>query len=472
MGVPRMGKRLSVASFVVVALVASACATNDTSRGQPATSGSDTTIGPPPSVSTDTPAGSAVRVIDDRSRNPASWSGDYGLPDDALVPLDVVYEPGGGLVIAYWVGLEDSDLGSLPAEVAEQIGWGSIRLAGCADRECADPVEISDDVFSSIWPDGGGDSVDIGVLTDGSVVMSIGEIWVPRVEWEPDQMTPPPGRRLLVVCDSVECAAPLVKDFNVIIGDPLEARERPQLDVSATGHLVLAYRTGPLESEQLRIAVCADSTCSSFTSVVDIDQPVLGYELFIDGLGRPGVLYQRWDEEPTRLAVCARADCVGAVDRVVLVDRAGNATPLVGPGDALAFWFVPYEPTESFPDEPIEPLLIECEDMGCQDARVIAALDQFPTVPTNATFSDPICGQHVAFSPEGLLTISWCQNEAWERHVVVCDEPACHTGTDISVPDNASGLFTHVRHTSIGEPVLIFGGTNGLRIVNITRLDK
>lgn len=433
-----------------------------------------------PAASPDSSAAApVVRVIDDEPRNPTSWSDEYGMPPDGFVPIGVGYGIDDLPWILYWVGLEAyPDPESLPAEVAEVIGWGSIRLARCEDPDCSGNVELTYEVTTTIWLGGPG-ALDVGVLDDGSLIMSVSEMW-PSSQSGPGNL---PGQRLLVVCGDVQCSDVVVQPFSEVINDPLDPgvspHGQPQVAVSGSGQPVIAYLTGPNEAEVLRVAACGDRLCDTFDAVVEIDQPVIWFELFIDAQGQPAVLYRRWNEDAIWLATCTDTECSSEPDSVLLIDEPGNIWPLTTPNTNPAFWFAPYEPGPNeasqlaFNAEPVEMAVIECLDALCEQTRTVSALDEIDSIPTNLAFpGDAFCGQPVSVGLDGPPIISWCGDDG-TRSVVRCDEPTCRTGTETSVPAEIGGIFAHILYTANNGPILAVGGeTEGLRLVYIGRLDE
>ena len=417
-----------------------------------------------------------VRVVDDEPRNPTSWSDEYGMPPDGFVPIGVGYGIDDLPWILYWVGLEaHPDPESLPADVAEVIGWGSIRLARCEDPDCSGNVEVTDEVTTTIWLGGPGGLANVGVLDDGSPIMSLSEMW-PSSQSGPGNL---PGQRLLVVCGDAQCSDVVVQPFSEVINDPLDPWHRPQVAVSGSGQPVIAYLTGPTEAEVLRVATCGDRLCDTLGSVVDIDQPVNGFELFIDAQGRPVVLYQRWNEDANWLATCTNTECSSEPNPVLLIDAPGNVGRLTTANTDPAFWFTRYEPGPNYESqlafnaEPVEIAIIECLDPLCEQTRTVSALDEIASIPTNQAFQgDPICGQPVSIGPHGPPIISWCGDDG-TLSMVFCDDLTCQTGTETSVPAEIGGIFAHVLYSANNGPILAVGGYDeGLRLVHIGRLDE
>jgi hypothetical protein len=423
---------------------------------------------------------SGVRVVDDVPRNPSSWVEDHGVPADGFVPIGAGTGSDGVAWMAYWVGLEyHEDPESLPAEVAEAVGWGSVRLARCPDPGCSGDAVLAGEVTSALWLGGPQGAADVAALPDGSVVMSLGELSPAWDEIDPDA-GPQAGRRLWVACEDQDCSDPEVREFSELIEDPLDPWDRPRIAVSGSGAPVIAYLTGDEEARRLRVAVCADRSCDAFTSVVDIDQAVGGFDLFSDGQGRPAVLYERPGDPTKWLAACVDATCSVQPDPVAITHTQGNIGPLVREDADLAFWFTSYEPgpnqesQERFMAEPVDMSIIECLSASCDQTRSVRAMTDLASVPTNLKFpGEPFCGEPIFIGPDGLPVISWCQGDdsSRERVVVLCDDLTCQTGTTIVVPADAAGIFAQFIHTPNTGPLVLIGGErSGLRLVNITNL--
>ncbi len=411
----------------------------------------------PPAPATALPA---VRIVDDEPRNPESWVDDYGLPHDGFVPVEAGYGADGLPWVLYWVGLPSAiDDSPLPEAVTDAIGWGSLRIARCTDTSCSGLIEVSSDLLSTRWLERP-DSLGVDVLADGSPIIALSEV--------------------LVVCNDARCDNPTERSFVELISDPLTPSTRPQIAVTGSDLPVIAYLTGATEAETLRVAVCADPLCTTRTDVVDIDQPVRGFELFIDGQGHPAVLYWRWHEQSTQLATCTDPTCSTAPNTVTLTEQMGNVTPVVRSDTDLAFWFATYRPgataetQEAFMAEQVEATLIECLDSTCSQTRALPALDRLTSPPTNGEFAG---GDALAIGPNAMPAFSWRSDDSGleTRTLVRCDDLACRTGTPTRIPAEADGVFTDILHIPSGEQIFVVGHLDsglGLRFVHVARLDE
>ena len=472
--------------LLCVGLVVAGCNSRDTDSSPDSAVGSTSTqvdgdsttseAGPVDGSTSTTPVGStgstvplaesAVRVIDERSRNPAEWlvAGFEWFPD-AFVPLDVAWDSDGRPVFVYWVGLEaHPDFGALPSEQADALGWGSVRLARCADPVCRSGFDVSDDAVSLMWPGPVVGAINIDIAGDGSLVMVAGEMFVPYSQWSASQFGPPAGRQLFVVCDDSLCGSAVERPFEEVITGPLSDHDHPAVKVNGSGSVVLAYRTGPVEQEVLHLAVCAEPSCAELATITVIDQEVIGYQLMVDPQGRPAVVYSRWGENTNRYVACTDSSCSALTDPVVLTEQPGFLRPL-SVGDRTRFWFQPYDPSDpQWPSKPVDDQVIECLEMTCANKSVTPVLSRAPVVPTNAVFAEEICGKPVSVGPSGELVLSWCDLESGTRQVLVCDDIDCTDSSLVTVPESANGIVGFVMFDPDGAPRLVTGGTRGLRI--------
>lgn len=215
------------------------------------------------------------------------------------------------------------------------------------------------------------------------------------------------------------------------------------LALSASGFPVIAYA-----SAGLKLAVCADATCSSgstiTTTTIDPNAVVSDLSLKLNPSGFPVISYD--DNGDLKVAVCADATC-SANTTVTNIDP---SPAISGEYTSLALNASGF-PVISYYDETNRDLkLAVCADATCSSDTTITAIDP------NA-FLSPYTS--LALNARGFPVISYDDYKTGDLKLAICADTTCSSGTTITTVDGASpgtGAGSSLKLPASGFPVISY----------------
>ena len=217
------------------------------------------------------------------------------------------------------------------------------------------------------------------------------------------------------------------------------------LALTAGGFPVISYRDGT--NKDLKLAVCVDATCSSGTTIRTIDSTGdVGYHtsLALTSAGFPVISYYDGTNEDLKLAVCADATCSSGT-----TVRTMDSTGRVGWYTSLALTTGGC-PIISYADVTNGDLkLAVCADATCSSDTTIRIIDSSGDV---GYFTS------LVLTTAGFPVISYYDNTNHNLKLAVCADATCSSGTTIRTIDSAGdvGYHTSLALTAAGLPVISY----------------
>ena len=217
------------------------------------------------------------------------------------------------------------------------------------------------------------------------------------------------------------------------------------LALTTSGFPVISYHDGT--NGDLKLAVCADATCSSGTVIRTIDSAGnVGFytSLALTAAGFPVISYYDLTNLDLKLAVCADATCSsGTIIRTI------DSTGAVGSDTSLALTTAGF-PVISYRDGTNGDLkLAVCADATCSSGTVIRTIDSAGAVGSDTS---------LALTSADFPVISYYDATNKHLKLAVCGAATCSSSTTIRTIDSTGdvGLFTSLALTTAGFPVISY----------------
>ena len=217
------------------------------------------------------------------------------------------------------------------------------------------------------------------------------------------------------------------------------------LALTTAGFPVISYHDQT--NGDLKLAVCADATCSSGTTIRTIDSAGnVGWytSLALTTAGFPVISYYVATSQDLKLAVCADATCSSGT-ALRTVDSMGS----VGEYTSLALTAAGF-PVISYYDQTNGDLkLAVCADATCSSGTTILTIDSTGRV---GQFTS------LALATAGFPVVSYYDITNSGLKLAVCADTTCASGTTIRAIDSTAnvGLGTALALTTAGFPVISY----------------
>ena len=200
----------------------------------------------------------------------------------------------------------------------------------------------------------------------------------------------------------------------------------------------------------LKLAVCANATCSSGPTVRTVDSADsvgLYTSLALTTAGFPVISYYDEFNSDLKLAVCADATCSSGTT-IRTIDSTGSVG-CVGSHTSLALTTAGF-PVISYRDITNQDLkLAVCVDATCSSGTIIRTIDSEGSVGFYTS---------LALTTAGFPVISYYDDSNDDLKLAVCADATCSTGTTIRIIDSTGnvGLDTSLALTTAGFPVVSY----------------
>ena len=226
--------------------------------------------------------------------------------------------------------------------------------------------------------------------------------------------------------------------------------QHTSLALTTAGFPVISY--WDIANADLKLAVCADATCSSGTTIRTIDSTgVLGgfTSLVLTTAGVPVISYYDETNDDLKLAVCADATCSSGTT-IRTIDSTGN----VGQHTSLALTASGFPVISYLDGTNFDLKLAVCADATCSSGTTIRSIDSTGNVGEYTS---------LALTAAGFPVISYYDNTNSDLKLAVCADATCSSSTTIRTIDSIDGVgeFTSLALTTAGCPVISYhDGTN------------
>ena len=217
------------------------------------------------------------------------------------------------------------------------------------------------------------------------------------------------------------------------------------LALTTAGFPVISYFDNT--NYDLKLAVCADATCSSGTTIRTIDSAgSVGSHtsLALTTAGFPVISYFDVTNTDLKLAVCADATCSSGTT-IRTIDGAGD----VGEFTSLALTAAGF-PVISYYDRTNGDLkLAVCADATCSSGTTIRTIDSTDDVGAYTSLT---------LTTSGFPVILYRDVTNGDLKLAVCADATCSSGTTIRTIDSTrnAGSFTSLALTTAGFPVISY----------------
>ena len=252
----------------------------------------------------------------------------------------------------------------------------------------------------------------------------------------------------LAVCADATCSSGTIIRTIDSMGD---VGQYTSLALTTAGIPVISYYD--VTNQNLKLAVCADATCLSNTTFRTIDGTGNKGEftsLALTTAGFPVISYRDVTNGDLKLAVCGDATCSSSTT-IRTIDSAGD----VGWYTSLALTTAGF-PVISFYDITNSGLkLAVCADTTCSSSTTIRTIDSAGSVGWYLS---------LALTTAGFPVISYYDKTNGDLKLAVCADVTCSSGTAIRTIDSTSdvGGYTSLALTTAGFPVIsYYATTNG-----------
>ena len=217
------------------------------------------------------------------------------------------------------------------------------------------------------------------------------------------------------------------------------------LALTTAGFPVIAYYD--IANADLKVAVCADATCSSGTTIRTIDSTdYVGTHtsLALTTADLPVISYYDATNGDLKLVVCADATCSSGTT-IRTIDSTGD----VGRDTSLALTTAGF-PVISYADSTNGDLKVAmCADVTCSSGTTVRTIDSTGNV-----------GQHtsLALTTAGFPIIAYYDVTNGDLKVAVCADTTCSSGTIVHTIDSTGdvGRHTSLALTTAGFPVISY----------------
>ena len=222
------------------------------------------------------------------------------------------------------------------------------------------------------------------------------------------------------------------------------------LALSTAGSPVISYYDQT--NQDLKVAVCTDATCSSGATVRTLDSTGdVGWytSLALTTAGFPVISFYDNTKGNLKLAVCADVTCSSGTT-IRTIDSAGS----VGIYTSLALTTAGFPVISYFDNINQDLKLAVCADATCSAGTTIRTLDSAGNVGSHAS---------LALSTAGFPIISYYDITNVDLKLAVCADATCSSNTTIRTIDSIGnvGSFTSLALTAAGFPVISYrDGTN------------
>jgi hypothetical protein len=253
------------------------------------------------------------------------------------------------------------------------------------------------------------------------------------------------GDLKLAICSDATCsAAPTLRTLDSVgnVG------ESTSLELTASGNPVVSYYARG--SEDLKLAVCSNPTCSTAPTLRTLDSTgnVGGYtSLVLNSSGNPVVSYYDSTNGDLKLAVCGDLTC-STPPALRTLDSAG----IVGRDTSLVL-NSSGNPVVSYTDLTNSDLkLAICSNSTCSTAPTLRTLDSAGAVGFNTS---------LVLNSSGNPVVSYYDSTNGDLKLAICSNSTCSTTPTLRTLDgaNAVGLDTSLVLTSSGNPVVSYFDT-------------
>ena len=256
------------------------------------------------------------------------------------------------------------------------------------------------------------------------------------------------GDLKLAVCADATCSS---GTNSRIIDSPGDVGEYTSLALTTAGFPVISYydRT----NGDLKLAACAHATCSSGTTIRTIDSTGnVGWDvsLALTAAGFPVISYHDHTNYDLKLAVCADATCSSGTT-IRTIDSTGD----VGYATSLALTTAGFPVISYFDNTNLDLKLAVCANAACSSGTIVRIIDSTGNVGSHAS---------LALTTAGFPVISYRDYTNLDLKLAVCTDATCSSGATIRTIDSTGDVarFTSLALTTAGSPVISYQDvTNG-----------
>ena len=307
---------------------------------------------------------------------------------------------------------------------------GDLKLAVCTDATCSSGTTIRtiDSTGDIGW------YTSLALTTAGFPVISYRDATNRRLQ--------------LAVCADTTCSSGTTIRTIDSAGN---VGQDASLVLTAAGFPVISYRD--TTNSALKLAMCADATCSSGATIRTIDSTGnVGTQtsLALTTAGFPVISYRDETNQDLKLAVCTDATCSsGATIRTI--DSTGD----VGWYTSLALTTADFPVISYWDAASIDLKLAVCAVATCSSGTIIRTIDSLGAVGSYTS---------LALTTAGFPVISYFDFNDFDLKVAVCADATCSSGTTIRTIDSAGdvGRYTSLALTTAGFPVVSYRDTTNL----------